>query len=169
MKLLTLIRHAKAVEATGYEDDHERDLRGRGRRAAAELGRQLAAPPPDLILCSTAARTRQTVACATADWPSLPPIHYEGELYLVSALQLLRRVERIEPEFSSAWVVGHNPGIHDLARMLATRAAGAERFPELAQRFPTSARAVFAIDADAWRDLVHSLLEFRDFALTAAD
>jgi phosphohistidine phosphatase len=169
MKLLTLIRHAKAVEATGSEDDHERALRGRGRRAAADLGRQLAATPPDLILCSTASRTRQTVACATADWPHLPPIRYEGELYLASALQLLRQIERIEPEFASVWLVGHNPGVHDLARMLAGHAAGVGRFPELAQRFPTSARAVFAIDADAWRDLVHARLELRDFVLTSAE
>ncbi len=79
-KRLTLIRHAKAVEATTFEDDHERALRGRGRRAAAELGQQLAATPPDLILCSTAARTRQTVACATGSWPHSPPIRYERGL-----------------------------------------------------------------------------------------
>jgi len=169
MKLLTLIRHAKAVDATGIEDDHERGLRGRGRRAATELGQQLAASPPDLILCSTALRTRQTVACAIAGWPHSPPIRYERELYLVGAARLLRRLEQIEPEFGSAWLVGHNPGIHDLARQLAGRAAGAERFSELMQRFPTAARAVFTIDADRWRDLVHARLELVDFVLPAAE
>jgi phosphohistidine phosphatase len=169
MKLLTLIRHAKAVEATVLEDDHERTLRGRGRRAATELGRQLAETPPDLILCSTSARTRQTVACATAAWPHSPPIRYERGLYLVGAAQLLRRIEQIESEFSSAWLVGHNPGMHDLARQLAGRAAGAERFPELAQRFPTSARAVFKVDADRWRDLVHAKLELVEFVLQGVE
>ena len=169
MKLLTLIRHAKAVEATVFEDDHERALRGRGRRAAAVLGQQLAATPPALILCSTAARTRQTVACATGGWDELPPIRYERGLYLVSAGQLLRRLEQIEPEFDSAWLVGHNPGIHDLARQLAGRAQGAEDFPELSQRFPTAARAVFTIDADRWRDLVHARLELKEFVLPTAE
>jgi phosphohistidine phosphatase len=169
VKQLTLIRHAKAVETTGIEDDHERPLRGRGRRAAAELGQQLMANPPDLILCSTALRTRQTVACAIGAWPHSPPIRYEQELYLVGAPRLLRRLEQIEPEFGSAWLVGHNPGIHDLARQLAGRAAGAERFTELMQRFPTAARAVFTIDADRWRDLVHAKLELMDFVLPAAE
>lgn len=169
MKQLTLIRHAKAVEATAFEDDHERPLRGRGRRAAAELGAQLEATPPDLILCSTASRTRQTVACATGGWKHSPPIRYERELYLVSAARLLRRLEQIEPDIGSAWLVGHNPGIHDLTRQLAGRAAGAAKWPELMQRFPTAARAVFAIDADRWRDLVHARLELLDFVLPSAD
>jgi phosphohistidine phosphatase len=169
MKLLTLIRHAKAVEATVFEDDHERALRGRGRRAATALGQQLADQPPSLILCSTAARTRQTVACATGGWAEMPPIRYERGLYLVSPGQLLRRLEQIEPEHGSVWLVGHNPGIHDLARQLAGRAQGAEDFPELAQRFPTAARAVFAVDADRWRDLVHAPLQLREFVLPAAE
>ena len=169
MKQLILIRHAKAVEATGFEDDHERPLRSRGCRAAAELGAQLEATPPDLILCSTASRTRQTVACATGGWKHLPPIRFERELYLVSAARLLRHLELIEPEIGSAWLVGHNPGIHDLARQLASRSTGAAEFPELMQRFPTAARAVFAIDADRWRDLVHARLELLDFVLPSGE
>jgi|HubBroStandDraft_1064217.scaffolds.fasta_scaffold00007_117 phosphohistidine phosphatase len=165
MKHLTLIRHAKAVDAANDEDDHDRVLRGRGRRAAAEIGAQLAAVPPDLVLSSTAARTRETVECAVAGWPHRPAILYEQELYLVSAARLLRRLELIEPEIGAVWIVGHNPGIHELARQLAARASGAGRFPDLMQRFPTGARAVFAIDADRWRALVHAKLELLDYVL----
>jgi len=166
MKHLTLIRHAKAVEATQGDDDHERVLRGRGRRAAAELGQQLAGNIPDLILCSTAARTRETVACATGIWPRVPVIRFERELYLVAAARLLRHLEQIEPAFETVWLVGHNPGIHELVRQLAAHAVGAERFPELTQRFPTAARATFAIDTDRWRDLPHARLELLEFVLS---
>jgi phosphohistidine phosphatase len=167
MKQLTLIRHAKAVEASMLEDDHERALRGRGRRAATELGRELAGQIPDLILCSSAARTRETVACAIAVWPHSPPVLYERDLYLESAPRLLRRLERIAPDIGGAWLVGHNPGIHDLARHLAGRAAGVERFAELTQHFPTAARAVFTIDTDRWSDLGHAPLTLVDFVVPA--
>jgi phosphohistidine phosphatase len=163
MKRLTLIRHAKAVEAMPGDDDHERALRGRGRRAAAELGQQSAGTIPDLILCSTAVRTRETVTCAAEIWPRIPVIRFERELYLLDAARLLRHFEQIEPEFESVWLVGHNPGIHDLVRQLAARAAGADRFPDLRQHFPTTARAAFAVNADRWRDLPHAKLELLEF------
>jgi phosphohistidine phosphatase len=168
MKHLTLIRHAKAVDAAEGGQDHERALRERGRLAAAELGRHFAAAPPELILCSTAARTRETVACAVASWPALPVIRYLPGLYLASAGGLSRQIGQIEPAFETVWLVGHNPGLHELALQLARRAAGAERFPELAQRFPTAARAVFAIDADRWHDLGQAKVTLLEFAVPGA-
>jgi phosphohistidine phosphatase len=165
VKCLTLIRHAKAVDVTDGGADHERVLRDRGRRAAAVVGRQLAAAPPDLITCSTAARTRETVACAIATWPDLPVVRYQRELYLASARELLRHIEQIEPEFETVWLVGHNPGLHELALLLARRAAGVESFPDLTQGFPTAARAVFAVDADRWRDLGQAGLALVEFAV----
>ncbi|MGB8840359.1 MAG: histidine phosphatase family protein [Aliidongia sp.] len=168
MKHLTLIRHAKAVDASEGGQDHERGLRERGRMAAAELGRHLAVAPPALILCSTATRTRETVAYAVASWPRLPVIRYLPGLYLASAGGLLRQIEQIEPTFETVWLVGHNPGLHELALQLARHAAGAERFPELAQRFPTAARARFAIDADRWQDLGQARLTLLEFVVPGA-
>lgn len=169
MKHLNLIRHGKAVDATGFEEDHERPLRDRGRRASAELGQLLAAPPPDLILCSTALRTRQTVACAIAAWPLVPAIRYEGELYLSSAARLRYCLEQIEPDIDRVWLVGHNPGIHELARLLAGGTAGAVRWPELMQHFPTAARAAFAIDADRWSGLGQARRELVAFGVPSPE
>jgi phosphohistidine phosphatase len=169
MKQLTLIRHAKAVDGEDFDDDHERPLRGRGHRASSELGRDLASNPPCLILCSTALRTRQTVADVIAGWPAVPPIRYERELYLSTATTLLRRLRRVEPQYGSVWLVGHNPGMHELARLLARNAAGAESFPALREQFPTAARAVFALDADDWSQLGAAPQALQEFALPAGE
>lgn len=169
MKQLTLIRHAKAVDSEDFDDDHERPLRGRGHRASAELGRELAGNPPCLILCSTSLRTRQTVADAIAGWPAVPSIRYERALYLSPAATLLGRLRRIEPQFGSVWLVGHNPGMHELARLLARTAAGADSFPVLREQFPTAARAVFALDADDWSQLGTAPQALQDFALPAGE
>ena len=64
MKTLLLLRHAKSAWSDPRLDDHDRPLNGRGERAAKAMADHIAreGPRPDLILCSTAMRTRQTLA-----------------------------------------------------------------------------------------------------------
>jgi phosphohistidine phosphatase len=166
MKLLTLLRHAKAVTAGPDIDDHARALNGRGRAASAEIGDQLAADRPDLILCSTAARTRETLALTARNWDPLPPVQFEERLYLAAASMLLARLRTVPAGTRHVLLVGHNPGIHDLARLLAGEAGISTA---LAIKFPTGARARFKFDMDDWAALGPSALRGLDIVFPHRD
>jgi phosphohistidine phosphatase len=166
MKTLTLLRHAKAVEATTMASDHERPLRPRGLRDALAVGCETKAP--DLVLCSTAVRTRETLAMLSEGWATAPRTLYEDALYLASAQTLYRLIERLDTADGSVWLIGHNPGIHDLARRLAGVAIGQGRHPALMAHFPTSARATFTIDADDWADLALAPITLTGFAVPSS-
>jgi len=149
-KKLTLLRHAKAVPAVPGVDDHTRPLNGRGRRAARQVGIETAGARPDLVLCSTAARTRETWGVLSEAWEMLPPVLFESGLYMAEAELLLDRLRRVPPELGHIWLIGHNPGLHDLAARLAATAADG---PGPMQSFPTAARARFEFAAEAWSEL----------------
>jgi phosphohistidine phosphatase len=111
-RTLVLVRHAKA-ESGEEGSDHDRRLTSRGEKAATEAGRWLAerVPAPDLVLCSSAARARQT-------WEAMSPALEPGEvsvdkaLYLASARDVLDRVAT--GSVATTVVVGHNPTIEEV-------------------------------------------------------
>ena len=141
---LVLLRHAKS----SWEDDLpdvERPLAPRGRRDAAAAGHWLAAHVgrPDLVLCSTAVRTRQTwaaVAEAEPDVLGAVPVHHEPSIYEAWSDTLLALARGLPDEVVTAVLVGHGPGLPDLAERL-NRGSGAAPLPA----FRTSTVAVFAL------------------------
>jgi phosphohistidine phosphatase len=152
---LVLLRHAKSA----WPDlpDHERPLAGRGRRDAPVMGRWLrtAGHVPDRVLCSTARRTRETWQLAQPELGAGPPVSFEDRVYEASAAQLLDLARHTPPAVETLLIVGHAPGIPDLALMLAGAGApaggGGESGavpPDAADRmrakFPTAAVAVLA-------------------------
>jgi phosphohistidine phosphatase len=163
MKTLTLLRHAKAVIPGAAIEDHQRPLAPRGHHAAAAVGRETKAP--ELVLCSTSLRTRQTLEDVAAEWKAAPEVSFEEGLYLATPEALLRRIGEIDDRFRTAWIVGHNPGIHELALILAAHMPGRHRFPALAQRFPTAARAVFRSEEKSWADFAREDRELADFVI----
>jgi phosphohistidine phosphatase len=120
MKTLHLLRHAKSSHKDGIEDS-ERPLNRRGREAARTLGEHLPAVlgSVDLVLCSSALRTRQTLDLALAQLAPRPRITIEDELYLATWEKLIRRMRRLDERDANIIVIGHNPGLHDLAIALA--------------------------------------------------
>ncbi|SEQ01606.1 SixA phosphatase family protein [Microlunatus flavus] len=142
---LVLLRHAKSSWAEAGLADADRPLNDRGRRDAAAAGRWLAAEVgrPDLVLCSTALRTRQTWSGATSAAPLLAdvPVRYEAAVYEAWSDTLLDLVRALAPDVRTAVLVGHSPGVPDLAERL-NRATGTGPVGE----FPTSAVAVLAVD-----------------------
>src|SRR5205807_5049538 len=118
MHRLHLLRHAKA-ERDGSGGDKERRLTRRGRDDARLVGKTLlrAVGAIDLVLCSSAARTRETAELALARYEHPPPILYEDGLYLVGAGALLRRLRQLDESAGTVLVVGHNPGLQELAGM----------------------------------------------------
>jgi phosphohistidine phosphatase len=147
LKTLYILRHAKAApEASG--GDLERPLMKRGRKAAAAIGAYLAMlkPAPGLVLCSTALRTRETLDQVAPLLRGAPEILLEEGLYLASARRLLDRLQQLPESARSVLLIGHNPGLHQLATTLAADANG------LADSFPTAALAVLRVTAH-WAEL----------------
>lgn len=154
MKTLYLLRHAKSSWAEAGRRDFDRPLNARGRAAAAETGRYLAAHAmaPDLILCSAAQRTRETVALILPALAAEIVIRIEAGLYGATSDALLERLGRLGSEISSVMIVGHNPGLEDLARHLAT-GGPKEDLARLAAKYPTAALAVIRTGARTWDSL----------------
>jgi len=152
MHTLHLLRHAKSDRDEGV-DDRERRLARRGRDEARRVGKSLVAAigPLDLVLCSPSVRTRDTAALVLAGFAPPPPIRYDDELYLARSAMLLRVLRRLDEAVAAVLLIGHNPGLHELATALA--APDSPRYAALAGgKFPTLARASLTI-AGSWDSL----------------
>lgn len=164
---ITLIRHAKAEEGDGA--DMARNLNARGQRDAVAVGEWLRATQamPAMILCSTAQRTRQTLAALGGIVPTL----LTDRLYLASAAEMLRLLSEMDNAVQHIGIVGHNPGLHQLAAMLVRDVRDEADAERLALKFPTAACAIFSLDLPHWRDLaLHSAtLEHFAWAPPAAE
>lgn len=151
MHTLYLLRHAKSSWADSSLADRERPLAPRGRRDAKRIAKHLLrnASEPELVLCSTAARARETLELLR---PSLAgsAIDLEDELYGASADTLLERLRLVPDEVASVMLIGHNPALQDLALVLAKAGAELER---LEVKFPTAALATLALTNASWPHL----------------
>ena len=155
MKTILLLRHAKSAWSNPGLIDHERPLSSRGERAAKIMADYIAdkCPRPDIILCSTAVRTRQTLAPLVRRFPApAPPIALEKSLYLASEATLLARLQALAEEIGTALLIGHNEGIGELAAALAGRGP-ADPLKALQEKFPTGALAFFRVPDGPWGDL----------------
>ncbi|QKW05753.1 histidine phosphatase family protein [Streptomyces sp. NA04227] len=141
---IVLVRHAKA----DWPDvsDHERPLAERGRKDAPVTGRKLTDSGfvPDLVLCSTATRTRETLKLMVPELPVRPRTVYEERVYEASPGELIALINESPDEVHTLALVGHNPGVQALAEILA-----GEFDPQAGRRmaergFPTSAYAVLS-------------------------
>jgi phosphohistidine phosphatase len=144
MDVVILMRHGKAVRDHEAPSDRERGLTARGRNDAKAAGAMLreSGLAPDRILVSSAERTRQTYAALGLS--IAPAATFEDDLYMASADAIWNAAERSGG--STVLVIGHNPGLHELAADLAEqtheRSAATK---SLRQHLPTSAFAVFSI------------------------
>jgi phosphohistidine phosphatase len=146
---LYLLRHAKSSWDEPALADHDRPLAARGRRAGELLAEHVrrARIAPQLVLCSSSARTRETLALL--ELPGDPVVRYERGLYAAPAGLLLKRLRLISDDVDAAMLVGHSSGIEDLASLLARRGDALDRMRE---KFPTGALATLELHGD-WRRL----------------
>jgi phosphohistidine phosphatase len=147
---LLLMRHAKSSWNDPSLADHERPLNGRGRRDAEAVGAYLGSSDlvPDAVLCSSATRARETL-----ERSGLRPrsVRHDDALYGADAEALLSAIRNADPKATTLAVIGHDPGIHDLASSLAGDVPG-EEAERLRTKFPTGAVAAFDVEG-AWADL----------------
>ena len=153
---LLLLRHAKSSWDDPSLADRDRPLNSRGRRAATTMGQYLRDHDlaPDLVLCSSAARTRETLE--RLDLGTAARVLIEDDLYAADASDLFARLRRAPPDAAMVLLIGHNPGVHELAIMLT---GDVERPPA----FPTGALAVVRVPAPAWTDLAVGGNALEDF------
>ncbi|MGZ5890399.1 MAG: SixA phosphatase family protein, partial [Hyphomicrobium sp.] len=157
MLTLILLRHAKSSWDHAQLSDFKRPLAKRGKKAAPEMGAELArlGLRPDLILCSGAARARETLALVLPELGSQsPPVVYDDALYMALPDGLLTGLHAIKPDHHGkspqcVMMVGHNPGFEELALLLVGDGPAAE-LAELADKFPTAGAAVITFDAEHW-------------------
>jgi phosphohistidine phosphatase len=118
-RTLMLFRHAKSA----WPDvaDHDRPLARRGIRAAPVMGRWLhdAGLVPGQVLCSTARRARETWQFARTGLAAAPPVTFDARIYEATATDLLALIREVPPATGTLLLIGHNPGIEDLALLLA--------------------------------------------------
>lgn len=107
---------------------------------------------PGLVLCSSARRTQQTLEPIRAALASRLRVQIERDLYLASAEALLARIAEIAEREPGALLIGHNPGLHELAVALASRGPRDE-LARLRAKLPTAALVVLELDAASWRDV----------------
>lgn len=145
MRTLLLMRHAKSSWSDPELTDHQRPLNGRGRRAAARMGRLLVDEDlvPDLILCSSSRRTRETVDLMQAEFANVCPVVSTDELYHASPQHITGEIAAADDEISRLLVVAHNPGIEELM----AEWSGEER------RVPTGAIAEYELPISTWAQL----------------
>jgi phosphohistidine phosphatase len=149
VKRLLLLRHAKSSWSDQAMDDHERPLTSRGRKAADRIGEYLRSNEllPDLVLCSSAVRARETLGRILPFLGSDLTVRVEDELYGASVDQLLARLREVPPDVGSTMMVGHNPGIEELARTALDPARS--RAP-LDAGIPTAGLAAIDFRVRAW-------------------
>jgi phosphohistidine phosphatase len=155
MRRLLLLRHAKAERTRPGGRDRDRRLTDVGRADAARIGAYLDhhGLVPDRILVSPASRSRETWELAAAAFaPPLP--EYDERLYEASASDLLEVIRATEPPVGTLLVVGHNPGLEELAHRLVA-SGEADIREQLNEGLPTAALAVIDFAVATWDRLHH--------------
>lgn len=147
---LILMRHAKSDWGNESLSDHDRPLNPRGRRDAPQIANWIHenGHVPDLILCSSALRTRQTADLLLEQWSSKPAVFVTKHLYLASATQIFTvvREDAILPADESekiprtVLVLAHNPGVSEAVGWLTGQMVA----------MPTAALAVFQRPEENW-------------------
>ena len=155
MRRLLLLRHAKTERDSPSGSDRDRPLAARGRNDAAELGAWLFGERsllPELALISTAVRARETwdiVRQKLSDQMAQGFAEHLPELYGAEPAQLLTIIRSVGPDPERLMIVGHNPGLHDLALRLIGGGDAAGR-AALTHNLPTSGLAVIDFAVDRW-------------------
>jgi phosphohistidine phosphatase len=158
MRRLMLLRHAKTETDAPSGRDQDRRLDERGLRDAAEMGAWIGTHPPfpNQVMVSPAVRTTQTWDIA---WDAMkehtpkPRVELVPELYGAETTQLLQSIRMASvADPKRLMLIGHNPGMHELALALTGSGEKAAR-QALSDNLPTSGLAIFDFDIEDWNDV----------------
>jgi phosphohistidine phosphatase len=163
VKRLFLLRHAKSAWDDPTLRDRDRPLAPRGRKAAKRVGKWARRHDvrPQLVVCSSAVRARKTLERVL---PGLgePAVWFEVTLYAAAVETLLARVRALPAEVEEAMLVGHNPGLMDLALLLSAPGPNRKR---ARSNVPTGALVVLEIEAESWANVEPGTAEITRFVV----
>lgn len=155
MRKLTLLRHAKSSWSDRTRSDIDRPLTGRGRRAALKIGTYISrnAIFPDLILCSPAKRTRETLAQIAPFLPDGTEVQIEKSIYSAGeGSGLVSYLKGSAIDEAHVMIIGHNPTMQQMALALA-RPAPDNGYRQIEMKYPTAALTHIRFDIPTWRQL----------------
>jgi phosphohistidine phosphatase len=163
MRTLCLLRHAKSSWDDPTLADHARPLAPRGIHATPVVADHLQTMGlvPQVVLCSSARRTVQTLELLGDAIPADCDVRIEDELYHGNVDALLDRLRALPDTVHTAMLIGHNPDLQHLALVLA--GSGGAQLGRLARKFPTAAAATLDADVAAWSDLSGGCARLRWF------
>ncbi|CAO4153708.1 SixA phosphatase family protein [Methylorubrum aminovorans] len=152
MRRLLLLRHAKSAYPQEV-GDIDRPLNPRGREAAPLMGAYIARESlaPDHVMVSPARRTQETWEAVRGELPETP-METVTSIYEAPASRILDAIRSAPAEAQTLLVIGHNPGLGDLALRLVGEGPKELR-NDLREKFPTAALAVLEFDAVGWEDI----------------
>jgi phosphohistidine phosphatase len=154
MKTLILMRHAKSAWDDPHQKDIDRPLNSRGRKAAPQMGAWLAGAgyQPDVVLCSTARRTRETLELMQGSLPAGVRTEFVEGLYMAAPREMLTEIGKVPAKAATVMLLGHNPGIGSLA-VLLVGSGESKALGNMHGKFPTAAIAVLSFDVPQWSAL----------------
>lgn len=162
MRTLYLLRHAKSSWDHPGVGDHDRPLAPRGIRAARAIADHMHATglAPQVLLCSSARRTRETLELLGDAIPPDCEVLVDEDLYGAGSDTLIERVRALPTDAQRAMLIGHNPGMQRLAITLAGSGA---RLDLLRQKLPTAGLATLDASVDGWDDVAEGCAVLTDF------
>ena len=154
MKTLTLLRHAKSGWDNPGLRDFDRPLNGKGKRAAALVGRHWRGLGLnfDQVVASPAIRVVETLEHVAGGYGGDLAPRWDRRIYLASAVTLLDVVRELPDSIASVLLVGHNPGLEDLVLMLVPDNDQAPLRHAVEEKFPTASTAMLSFDIASWAD-----------------
>jgi phosphohistidine phosphatase len=149
-----LLRHAKSDWSAGGMADHDRPLNRRGQETAPRIGAYMVRHGlvPDRVLCSTARRARETWKEIAGEFEHDPPTSYEDRLYNATPDAILGVIRETKTAIRSLLLVGHNPGLQDLAGVLIA-SGDLDHRERLREKLPTAGLVVIDFALDDWAKL----------------
>jgi phosphohistidine phosphatase len=161
---LILLRHAKSAWPEGVADE-ERPLAERGRKSAPVIGAYMAREKliPDLALVSPARRAQETWELVREALSKKVAKRDAPDIYEVAAGRILEVIRTVKPGIRTLLLVGHNPGMEDLASLLV-KDGDADAIGRMKEKFPTAALAVIDFDVERWSEVVPDAGHLERFA-----
>lgn len=155
MKRLLLMRHGQSGWESEEQNDFDRELNAQGQADSKSMSAWMVAnnTVPDRVLLSSAVRTSQTWDIINKGLPHAPDALALEDLYLASPGALLASIEKLSNDVSCALVIGHNPGLESLGRLMSGPGSNLRAAEDLKLGFPPAGLAVIALSGDSWRTM----------------
>jgi phosphohistidine phosphatase len=164
VRTIVLLRHGKSSWSDPTLADLDRPLAPRGERSSKRIAKYMRRKGirPALVLCSPSLRTRQTLEAIKPSLAKGCSVELVPELYAASEQELLERLRALPESASSVILIGHNPGLQELALALASRGTD---LAKLEEKFPTAALATLVVESESWAALKHGDAELVEYVL----